>query len=383
MPFDPLSDGVLADPYPSYMTLREAHPLVPLAGGGYMLSRAADVEAAFTDRRLGNAPSRFSVLADRNRDRSTAADLAANIPPFQDMPRHAEVRRPLSAAFHRSFAGTDLWLPDMACEALVHAGTRFDVVSDFAGPFATSAMARFLGLPDDPADLRRTTNALFRLFAPITSREILAEVDEDLATARMAIDQTVAKGAHDGSLIARLLDDGTLSRRVIADNVILILADGIENIEAGIALTLLALDRFPEVRESWISGTVPTDAIVAEALRLDSPAQIIPRIVQSDYEREGTALRSGTPVFLCLASANRDPSVFTSPDRFDPTRDDPGRFVFGRGRHSCIGAPLGRALIIAALDAMRAKPFKIDPKPPGFHARFGHRWPKSLGVSLV
>ena len=85
---DLLSPEVVADPYPLYAALRRDHPLAELVQGGYLLTRHADVMAAFTNPDLGNAPSRFSVLAARNRGKYVAADIAANIPPFHDMPEH-------------------------------------------------------------------------------------------------------------------------------------------------------------------------------------------------------------------------------------------------------------------------------------------------------
>ena len=43
-----------------------------------------------------------------------AADVAANIPPFLDKPRHVEMRKPLSSAFFAAFDGAQDWIDPLA-----------------------------------------------------------------------------------------------------------------------------------------------------------------------------------------------------------------------------------------------------------------------------
>jgi cytochrome P450 len=52
----------------------------------------------------------------------------------------------------------------------------------------------------------------------------------------------------------------------------------------------------------------------------------------------------GNLVVIYLAAANRDPSVFADPHRFDIERPNAGRHLaFSGGRHFCLGAALARA----------------------------------------
>ena len=45
---------------------------------------------------------------------------------------------------------------------------------------------------------------------------------------------------------------------------------------------------------------------------------------------------------VLLGSANRDPEVFSEPDRLDLARREANHISFGRGIHHCLGASLAR-----------------------------------------
>ncbi len=83
---------------------------------------------------------------------------------------------------------------------------------------------------------------------------------------------------------------------------------------------------------------------VEEILRLDSPVQLTARVAQRDVELAGMRVKRGELVIIYLAAANRDPSVFGDPHRFDIERSNAGRHLaFSGGRHFCLGAALARA----------------------------------------
>jgi len=57
----------------------------------------------------------------------------------------------------------------------------------------------------------------------------------------------------------------------------------------------------------------------------------------------GHLIRKGEGVFALIASANRDPHVFDSPDEFDIARAPDNHLAFSYGVHQCLGQPLARA----------------------------------------
>lgn len=83
---------------------------------------------------------------------------------------------------------------------------------------------------------------------------------------------------------------------------------------------------------------------VEEILRLDSPVQLTARVALDDVEVAGMPVKAGEMVVIYLAAANRDPSVFDDPHRFDVERPNAGKHLaFSGGRHFCLGAALARA----------------------------------------
>ena len=59
-------------------------------------------------------------------------------------------------------------------------------------------------------------------------------------------------------------------------------------------------------------------------------------------------------ITILLAAANRDPSVYPDPDRFDIEREDVHHQSFGGGAHLCLGAHLARVEAQEAMGALVA-----------------------------
>ncbi len=170
LPPDLSSRHFADDPHPTHAWLRAHLPLAPVAGGGCLPTRHADVLAALTDDRLGNAPSRFAVLHPRRADRHLAAAMAARVPSFLDMPAHRVPRQALCRACRNSFAAVPDLFATAAAEvmAVLPRYTPFDLIREAAQPFACHSIARFMGLDPGDAEVKHATQAFFQLFAPIT-----------------------------------------------------------------------------------------------------------------------------------------------------------------------------------------------------------------------
>ena len=92
----------------------------------------------------------------------------------------------------------------------------------------------------------------------------------------------------------------------------------------------------------------------------------------------GEPVAVGTNVVTLLGAANRDPSHFTDPDRFDVARDEGPPMSFASGIHYCLGANLARAEGQEVFAALRERCRSIELDGPlvrrhrmtlrGFHA---------------
>jgi cytochrome P450 len=80
------------------------------------------------------------------------------------------------------------------------------------------------------------------------------------------------------------------------------------------------------------------------------------RIAVEDVELAGVRIPAGASVLASAASANRDPSVYPEPDRFDITRQ-PGEqmLTFGGGIHYCLGVHLAKAELAVALTTLATR----------------------------
>ena len=93
--------------------------------------------------------------------------------------------------------------------------------------------------------------------------------------------------------------------------------------------------------------------LVEEALRYETPTAGMWRLVREDTELGGVAIPKGAMLQLRYAAANRDPSRFPDPDKFDIERGNArAHLAFGKGPHMCVGNMLSRKEMFVAFDEL-------------------------------
>ena len=111
---------------------------------------------------------------------------------------------------------------------------------------------------------------------------------------------------------------------------------------------------------------------IEESLRLEPAAAMVDRYATADVELAGAAIRRGDLVSVSVAAANRDPSAFPDPDRFDVRRENARQHLaFARGPHVCIGMHLARLEAHTAVGRLldRLPGLRLDPARPSAPVR--------------
>lgn len=92
-------------------------------------------------------------------------------------------------------------------------------------------------------------------------------------------------------------------------------------------------------------------AMLEEVLRLEGSTKCTFRIARRDTNIGDLAVPAGTRITVSLAAANRDPRRWENPEEFRLKRPRiKEHLAFGRGVHTCAGAPLARLEVAAILE---------------------------------
>lgn len=137
----------------------------------------------------------------------------------------------------------------------------------------------------------------------------------------------------------------------------LLIGGGFDTTTALTAHSLEWLSEHPDERER-LSRERDTlmDSATEEFLRFYTPAPGDGRTMAADVEVNGTRFTEGDRLYISWSIANRDPELFSEPNRIILDRKHNRHFGFGLGVHRCIGSNLARvvfkAMVTAVLDRM-------------------------------
>lgn len=269
-------------------------------------------------------------------------------------PDHTRLRRLVSRVFsaravlrleHRTEE-----IADQLLDRLAHA-EGIDLVEAYCARLPVLVICEILGVPEEESDLVRAfgTGAAPSLDLGLGPRE-LHRVDRSLRRFDAWLVRHVERvRRHPGEdllsqLVAARDDDGTaLTDLELRNTAGLVLAAGFETTVNLIGNGVALLSQHPEQRAAAVADEQRWADVVEEVLRFDPPVLLTGRTTVRDTEIAGVPVPQGALVTTILAGANRDPSVFSDPHRFDITRPEAREHVsFSAGRHYCLGAALAR-----------------------------------------
>ncbi|WP_299561611.1 cytochrome P450 [uncultured Mycolicibacterium sp.] len=99
----------------------------------------------------------------------------------------------------------------------------------------------------------------------------------------------------------------------------------------------------PDLQQTLRADRSRIPTFIEETLRMDAPVKSTFRLAKRPTEVGPVQVKPGEIVMVCPGAVNRDPRRFTEPHEFQLDRKNVREHIaFGRGAHSCPGAPLAR-----------------------------------------
>ena len=349
--YDPGRDDFQDRIYDVYTTLRDRHPVYrDEAHGFYALSRFDDVRAAAND------PVTFS-----SEGHSMAVGLLPHIQ-MMDPPRHDRLRNLVNSVFTpRRVAAMERRVRAIARELLdaFASDGRCDLRSKYALQLPSRVIGEMIGVPPDRRErFVLWTEAMVASTEEQTRSEgaggpaakIYEEFAQILEERRRARRDDLVSALLDGEI-----DGERLTQEELLGFCFVLIVAGNDTTTNLIANGAALLAKNGDQRRLLLDDPARIPGAVEEILRLESPAQALPRLATRDVVLHGTTIPAGAEVKLVFGAANRDEREFDDPDRFDVTRVIKRHLAFGQGIHFCMGSNLARLEGRVALEELLAR----------------------------
>ena len=385
--------SLVDDPYPYFDFLRAqgavvrlpAHNVVAVTGFEEALAVHLDTEhlSAVNSVTGPLPPIPFEPEGD-----DIAAQIEAHRPkmPFGeevltlDPPRHTPLRSLMMKLFTPSrLKEMEAYLTRLADQLLDEFEGRggCELVHDYARPFAVLAIADLLGVPEED----RTA---FRIASGGAPSQVGAGADAEVVNPMEFRHQKFLHYVEDrraaprDDILSKLANatfpDGSMPEPMDVVRVATLLFGAGQDTTAtllGNCLKILAERADLQAQLRADIGLVP--GFIEEVLRFNGPVKSTFRLARKPMSLGGVDIPVGTTVMITTGAVNRDPRKFEDPAEFRIGR--PGakdHLAFGRGTHTCPGAPLARTETRISLERMlsRLDDIRID---PGFHGPEGAR----------
>lgn len=225
-----------------------------------------------------------------------------------------------------------------------------EFIKGFASPFTLLVIADLLGIPDDDREtfvrgIREhsgggigSTGEAALAHSPLEF--LYAQFSDYIAARRRTPRDDVLTGLAEASFPDGTTPDVADVARVATN----VFSAGQETTVRLLSAAVQILGDRPDIQAQVRADRTLLPNFIEETLRVESPVKGDFRLSRVPVTVGATRLDAGTTVMVLNAAANRDPRRFADPGAFDLTRRNARQHLaFGRGIHSCPGAPLARA----------------------------------------
>jgi cytochrome P450 len=338
-----------ADPHPLLARLRAAEPVswIPVLDG-WLVTRHDLALRVLRDSRFTVDDPRFSTA------QVVGTSMLSLDGPAHTRHRDAFARRFRPAETRARFTAFVESEVDRLVGGVAARG-HAEVRADLAGPLAVAVVAEALGLRGvTAATIRSWYDAFVTAVSAITAGRP-GNATEAYDRLRAKVEAALDERAADSSLLVAAAE--RLSTDEVVANAAVLMFGGIDTTEGMITNAALHLLEQPDRWRLLRSEPDLLAAAVEESVRLEPAAAVVDRYATEDVTLGGAQIAKGDLVRVSIAAGNRDPAVFTDPDRYDLRRANVDRHLsFAHGPHFCFGAHLARLETVTLLRALLRLP---------------------------
>ncbi len=327
--------------------------VIPEGHGYYGLTRYADIAEA----------SRHPEIFQSGKGATSIIDMPNEMLDFfgsminMDNPRHARLRRIVSAAFNPRRIKQIEERIDFVANSVIDRVAGMggcDFVTEVSSRLPLEIICDMMGIgPSEYDTVFNASNVILSNgdpeYVPEGTDPMLAFMTAAQQLNLLMTDLAADRKKHPteditSALVNTNVDGEALTDSEVASFFILLVVAGNETTRNAISHGLLALTEHPEQRALWSADPAGIAATgVDEIVRWASPVIWMRRTVASDTVLGETEMHEGDKVIMFYNSANRDEAVFEDPYRFDVRRAPNPHIGFGAaGPHFCLGAHLAR-----------------------------------------
>jgi cytochrome P450 family 150 subfamily A5 len=361
-------DDLLVDPYPYFEAIRAHgpvwrephHDVVMVTGYEEAMAVYSDattyssctaVTGPFPGFPVPLEGDDVSDLIAQHRDELPMSDQLPTLDPPVHTDHRSLLLRLITPKRLRSNEEFMWRLADRQLDAIVARG-ECEFIGEFAGPFAMLVIADLLGVPEE--DHKAFEEALLRgtadhgtigglgedtiALSPLEYlyQQFTSYVEERRRAPRADVLTGLATATFPDGSVPEVLDVVRVASNLFAA--------GQETTVRLLSSALLLIAEDPGLQQQLRDERHRIPNFVEETLRMESPVKGDFRLSRVPATIGDVQIPAGTTVMLLNAAANRDPRRFEDPATFDIDRENARHHVaFGRGIHTCPGAPLARA----------------------------------------